>query len=344
MEMISIKQFLDATGDSSNLNRRTIELLADTVSQHPCDFDPGASGRFKSEISEVVDGLDSEVSNEQFTRAVHAIHEALQHRNLAANDLFRNQSSELQNMIVMLTQAIRSLTSASEASSHNLDSIATDLKQASALEDIYRLRLRLSECLERVCDEAARQKNDSKDRLETLRQRLVESQQRLAHSGFSTDLDRITGFAGRSTAEAAIRSAVDEGGSRYIVLAVLERMPTINSLFGYAVGDELLCEFATALAGRMASRAVFYRWSGPAVVGILQRLVPLHVVRAEVGRVLSELHISKSIDDGEQTAFITTSAAFQVVPAAAPADALIAGFDKFLAAKIQEKDKRAKAS
>ncbi len=336
--MISIKRYMDVSG--GNLYRPTIELLAETVSRHPFDFDHAEATRFKADIGGVLDRLGDEVSDEQFTDAVEGIHQALDRHNQAASELFRDQSNELQNMIVMLTQAMRSLMSSSKISAQNLDTIASDLKQASALPDICRLRLRLSECLKKVCDEASRHKDVSQGSLQVLKEKLAESQQRLSLHGLATDLDRVTGFAGRATAEAAIRRAIDEGGSRFIIIAVLERMPTINALFGYAVGDELLCEFAAALAGHMASRAVFYRWNGPAVLGILQRSVPIHVVRAEVGRVLSEIRISKSIADRDQNGLITTSAASQVVVAAAPVDALIAGIDEFVLSKNQERNPR----
>ena len=71
--------------------------------------------------------------------------------------------------------------------------------------------------------------------------------------------------------------------------------------------------FATALTGRMASRGRFYRWNGPAVLGVLWRDVPLHAVRSEIGKVLSEIRISKSI---------------------APVSELIVTVDNFVATRI----------
>ena len=90
-----------------------------------------------------------------------AISQALERHHRSVSNLVQRQGSELQNMISMLAQTIRSLGSASEVSARNLDSIAGQLKQYSALEDIYQLRLRLGECLKNVRDEATRQRTES---------------------------------------------------------------------------------------------------------------------------------------------------------------------------------------
>jgi len=110
-------------------------------------------------------------------------------------------------------------------------------------------------------------------------------------------------------------------------------MESINARFGYAVGDEVLCEFAARVAGRLCSRAAFYRWSGPAILGILQRSEPIHVIRTEVGRVI-EAPVSKSLVSGSQNAFITTSAVSMVLPVAPPAADIISQIDSFVAAQI----------
>lgn len=272
-----------------------------------------------------------------------AISQALERHNRSVSNLVHRQGSELQNMISMLAQTIRSLGSASEVSARNLESIAGQLKQASALEDIYQLRIRLGECLKNVCDEATRQRTEGQSRVQVMKQGLAVSQQRLSHHGIETDIDRVTGFAGRSAAEVAIHEAAEAGDSRYVAVAVLEKMQLINARFGYAVGDEVLCEFAALVAGRLCSRAEFYRWSGPTVIGILRRSEPLHVIRAEVSRVI-EVPISKSLVTGSQNAFITTTPASMVIPVAPPPADIIARIDRFVAAQLPKEYREAPLS
>ena len=331
MPLISIKRYLDLS--SGDAYKRMLELLVEIVTEHAIDIDRSECERFKSEVSKIQERFGSDSTAEEFSLAVGAVGQAIERHNRSVTNLVRRQGGELQNMVSMLTQTIKSLGSASDISARNLETIAVQLKRASALEDIFQLRLRLSECLKNVRDEASRQRNDTQGTLQVLKQELASSQQRLSHHGIETDVDRVTGFAGRSAAEVAIHEALESPESRYIAVAVLGKMQALNSRFGYAVGDEVLCEFAARVAGRLCSRASFFRWSGPAIVGILLRSEPLHVIRAEVTRVV-EAPISKSITSGEQNAFITTSATSLVLPMEAPVNELVARIDSFVAAQI----------
>lgn len=332
MALISIKRYLDlSAGDAY---QRMLEVLVETVTEHPIDIDHAESERFKGEVIRIQErfGADS-ATGEQFSLAVQAVIQALERHNRSISNLVRRQGSELQNMVTMLTQTIKTLGSASDLSGKNLEAIAAQLKRASALEDIYQLRVRLAECLKNVRAEASRQRDESQGNLQTLKQELAGSQQRLSHHGIETEIDRVTGFAGRSAGQVAIHEAVEGGVSGCVAVAVLGKMQSINARFGYGVGDEVLCEFAARVAGRLCSRAAFYRWSGPTIVGILQRTEPLHVIRAEVARVV-EVPVSKSLVSGEQNAFITTSAVSLVLPIAPPAAEIVSRIDSFVAAQI----------
>jgi len=331
MALISIKRYLDLS--SADAYQRMLELLAETVTEHPIDIDHGECERFKSEVAKIRERFGADSTSDQLSLAVHAISQALERHNRSISNLVHRQGSELQNMVSMLAQTIKSLGSASEISGKNLENIATQLKRTSALEDIYQLRMRLGECLRNVRDESVRQRNESQSTLQIMKHELASSQQRLSHHGIETDIDRVTGFAGRSAAEVAIHEAVEAGDSRYVVVAVLGKMQSINARFGYAVGDEVLCEFAARVAGRLCSRAAFYRWNGPTVIGILQRSEPVQVIQSEVAKVV-EAPISKSLVSGSQNAFITTSAASLVLPVAPPAGEIVSRIDTFVAAQI----------
>jgi GGDEF domain-containing protein len=331
MALISIKRFLDLS--SGDAYRHMLELLVETVSEHPINLDHAECERFKAELAEIQERFGADPAGEQFSEAVGSVSQALEQHHRSVANLVRQQGSELQNMIGMLTQTITSLGSASETSARHLEAIALRLKQASALQDICQLRLRLGACLKNMCDEAARQRQESQGNLQVLKEELAATQQRLSNHGIQTEIDRVTGFAGRSAAEVALHDAVQAPESRYVVVAVLGKMQAINARFGYAVGDEVLCEFAARVAGRLCSRAAFYRWSGPTILGILQRPEPLHVVRAEAGRII-EAPIAKSLISGQQNAFISTSAASLVIPVAPPAGELIARIDNFVHGQI----------
>jgi len=324
--MISLKRYLDASSGETYL--RILGLLADLAAQQPVDIDHRQCERFQSEIARIQARFSGEPKSEQLPLAAGAIGQALAAYNQTVTDFVHRQGSELQNMISMLTATIMSLGSGSELSTRNLGVIETQLKSASALDDIRSLRVRLQECLNHVREEAQRQRDETKISIDSLRHELASSRNRLEHHGVTATTDPVTGLAVRSAAEAAIQEAAEAPGSQYVMVAVLGKMQAINSRFGYVVGDEVLCEFAARIAGRLCSNAAFYRWSGPTVLGLLQRTGPLHVIRTEVSRV-AEIPISRSLT-GLQNAFITTSPAWMVLPVAPPAADLILQIDKFV--------------
>ena len=209
MALISIKRYLDLP--SADAYRPALEVLVEVITEHPIDIDHGECERFKSEVARIQKQFGPDSTAEEFSLAVKAISQALERHNRSVSNLVQRQGGELQNMVSMLAQTINSIGSASEVSAHNLDNIAVQLKRASALEDIYQLRLRLAECLKNVRDEAVRQRSESQSRLQTMKHELAASQQRLSFHGIEADIDRVTGFAGRSAAEVAIHEAAQCG-------------------------------------------------------------------------------------------------------------------------------------
>lgn len=331
MPMISIKRYLDFPAGQKL--QRVVAILAETVTRGPVEVDLSECERFQEEIACIQNRFPAEASVEQLHEAANEIANALERHNRVVGGLIRGQESELQSMIGMLTYTLRSLGSASETSVKNLDSIASQLKHASALGDMRELRLRLDECLKNVRSEAARQKHDNQEKMHVLSEGLSATQQRLSAHGIEADVDRVTGFAGRNAAEVAIHEATNRQETHYVVVAVLSKLQAVNLRFGYSVGDEVLCEFAARVAGSLCNDAQFYRWNGPTLIAILKRTEPLHVLRAEVGRILEE-PIVKSLAGGTQNAFITLSATSLVLALARPAGDLIKRIDAFVTSQV----------
>lgn len=103
--------------------------------------------------------------------------------------------------------------------------------------------------------------------------------------------------------------------------------------FGYALGDEVLWEFAARVAGGFCNDAQFFRWRDPTLLGIIKRYQPLHIVQEEVHQLL-ETPVMKSLSGARQNAFITLAPSWMVVPAAAPATDIIKKIDSFVNAQI----------
>jgi GGDEF domain-containing protein len=334
MPLISIKKYLDLA--NSGDYRPILDLLADTVTQHPIAFNSGQSEQFRSDVAAILGQLSVPVDVEQFSTATAAISQALERHNQFVATLISNQSGELQNMVIMLTQAIRSLGSASDVSVRNLEEIAVQLKRTSTLEDVAQLRKRLSECLENLRNETARQKDEHHHNLQALHVKLAESQRRLAKHDIAADVDPVTGFAGRHTAERLIQETLDATKTAFLLVTVLKGIQAINSLFGYDIGDEMMCEFSTALAAHFPSPAAICRWSGPTIVVLLHRPGPIQVLRMELGHAVAAVPTSKVIASGGRKAMANFTTETFVIPVTSPAGGLFSQIDEFVATRVHE--------
>ena len=334
MPFVSIKKYLDVA--SSVDYRPTLDLLAEIATEHGIAFNPAQHELFRCDVASILGRLNGPVDKEQFTTAVGAIGQALRRHNQAVGTLIGHQSAELQNMVIMLTQSIRSLGSASDASTRNLEEIAVQIRRASTLEDVSQLRKRLSECLERLKNETARQKDENQRKLQALNANLSESQHRLAQYCIAADVDQITGFAGRRTAEGEVHKALASNDSWYLLVAALESLPTINAIFGYDTGDEILAEFAAGLAANLRRPAAIYRWRGPAIVGLLHRPGPIGVVRTEVGRAVAASPTSAPLANPSGPGYAQSTAASLLLPVVPPAATLFAKIDEFVATRVHE--------
>jgi GGDEF domain-containing protein len=334
MPLISIRKYLDLA--NSGDYRPTLDLLAETVTQHPIAFNAAQSEHFRSDVAAILGQLTVPVDVEQFTAAVSAINQALKSHNQSVATLIGNQSGELQNMVIMLTQAIRSLGAASDVSARNLEEIAVQLKHASTLEDVAQLRKRLSECLEKLRTETARQKDDHHRNLQALHVKLAESQRHLAKQGIAADVDPVTGFAGRRTAERSIQETLDARKTGFLLITVLKGIQAINSLFGYDVGDEMMSAFSTALAAQFPSPPAICRWSGPTIVVLLHRPGPIQVLRMELGHAVAAAPTSKVIARRGRNALASFTTETLVIPVTSPAGGLFSQIDEFVATRVHE--------
>jgi len=92
------------------------------------------------------------------------------------------------------------------------------------VEDIQILKLRLSECLEEVRDEARRQQRDGRDALENLKKELESSQEVMGSLKINSDRDAATGLPGKSEADRAIRASIESPHGKFLVIAVCSRV------------------------------------------------------------------------------------------------------------------------
>jgi GGDEF domain-containing protein len=200
------------------------------------------------------------------------------------------------------------------------------------VEDIQILKLRLSECLEAVREEAMRQKIDGRVALDSLRKELETSHARMGSLKPEASVDAATGLPGKAEADRAIRAALEKPHGKFLLVAVCSRVQPVNARFGYAVGDQVLAAFADHFVQGLSARDLVFRWQGPALVALLERTERLDRVRAEI-RQFADVRLDKTVEVGQRTVLIPLSASWSIFPLTPPLDTFIKQLEAFTAAQ-----------
>lgn len=247
----------------------------------------------------------------------------------------RQQGALLQNMIAMLTQTVISIGVGSEKSADYLQQIERELARAVAIEDVQQVKLRLAACLEKLREEATRQRVETEANAAQIREQLQRAQDCIQETVASADrIDLVTGLRTQAAANAAFEQALAIPGQRYVAVLIVRRMQSISSRFGYAVGDLILKMILEQLRQSLSASDQLFRWSRPAFVALLERDASIEAVRSEIGRLASKT-FENMIEIGGRSVLIPVTASWFVIPLTAPSSQISKDIEKFVASQME---------
>lgn len=330
---LSIKRLMESRSEQTlEALLRMVRLLLQGLEIHAVKGDAADYERFRADVRKIQDGLGQRPAPSEVLVAAGTVVKAMEDYNGSTSRFIRIQCVELQAMVGMLTKAVTTMASGSGNAVARLHAIEKQLHKASVIEDFQIARLRLTECLESLRGEIVRQKEDSAKAVSEMRAELEKSQARLApHSrlgGEQQGVDPVTGLPGRAEAEAAVLEAGREDRAVFAALFVVERLELINLRFGYAAGDQVLLAFSQHAAQRLSGRDRLFRWSGPALLALLERRGSAKEVRQEVERITGR-RLEKTLAVGGRTVMLRVAANWVLFPVAEyrPVHALFQQFD-----------------
>jgi len=331
--MISLRSYLSRDTEAETAYRRIIGLFLQGISLHSVEGDKADHERFREDIEKCLAVLSPETPVSELLVVVGGALRAMEDYNQRTSKFVRRQNTELQHMLGMLTQTVITIGAGSEQSVKRLQNIEKSIESTQAVEDIQILKLRLSECLEAVRDEAIRQQRDGQDAIESLKKELESSQKLMGCVEVKVDLDGATGLHGKAEADRAIRAAMESPQGKFLVIAVCSRVQAVNARFGYAVGDKILQAFAEHFKKGLSARDQLFRWQGPALLALIERSERIDRVRTEI-RQFADLRLDKTIEVGQRTVLIPISATWSIYPLTPPLDAFLKQLDTFTAAQV----------
>jgi GGDEF domain-containing protein len=120
--------------------------------------------------------------------------------------------------------------------------------------------------------------------------------------------DPVTGLPEKDAAEVAIARAMEEQRSMFAAVFVVERLAMVNARFGSSVGNQVFQLYSTHLAQSLPQRDGLFRWTGTALVALLEREGDEAAMRSEILGI-SAKRFSRMIDAGSRSVLLSLGTA-----------------------------------
>jgi diguanylate cyclase (GGDEF)-like protein len=306
--------------------RRVVSVLLKGIVTSAVRADEEEWSGLKADIERIDATIEGEFTTEHLLVAAGGAIQALDSYNQRTTRFTRRQGIELQKIIAMLAETVITITGSSERSSYALGEIKASLEHASGLEDLQNVKSALGKCLEQVCSESVRRRQEAETSIAQLQQHIRRAE---ANLGSKEDIDPITELPTRPAADAALAAALAKPGRKYAGVLVLDRLQSINARFGEEVGSRVLAELARHIQTSLPAGDSLFRWSGPALVVIMPRQCSIDRMRTDLNAVFGK-PIQREFTIAGRTVLIPVSAAWAVFALIPPLATILKHVDTFV--------------
>jgi PleD family two-component response regulator len=333
MDLTSIRKFLNPIEPQPKDFIRFLHLLLQGIATHAVESDPSELRRFRLDISNISNKLTETLGLDEMSLVIEGAVDLLKEYNRRAGKLEVASKSELRAILTIMTDTIAFLISSSETEVASLQSIEKSIEKASAIDDIRRLRVELTNCLTSVRKESVRLRELSQSQIKSLQAGVRLTVENL-NGAQSEPTDTATGLQGRITAELWITNKIAEGRDFAIAVFVVDRLGLINGRFGRAIGDQILLSVAQHLGQEATGECLLLRWSGPAFV-LVSPIGPNFSAVERLVKKLGSMRLQKDIEteDGSVMLSITCSWTLEKVTPKESAELICRKLDGFVAAR-----------
>jgi GGDEF domain-containing protein len=330
MAIVSIKRYLNMNG-LEEAPQQALPLVIEKLGECAVECDPEELRTFQSQMSEISDALIPDLPPKNMLVLAESAMQALEDYNKRIMKLIGRQGSDFQTIANMLQTSLVKIAGHNTESVQGLSRIGKELERAIGFKDLQSLKIHLGTCLEDLREEIDREKTASKALIERLQ---------IEIEGFrgpgvrlpQQKADAATGLPGYEECIAAIQEAIGRGTRHYAVVMVVNRVQPISARFGKEAGDWMLAQFSEYIGTQLTPADQLFRWTGPALVGILERPQALDQVRGIVRRMF-DTPINKTYDVNGRSVFIPISAASSIQILATTPEGTEKQIQKFIASQ-----------
>ncbi len=162
--------------------------------------------------------------------------------------------------------------------------------------------------------------------------RNMEEARSRALAELSNGPDPVTGLPPRRIAEEAFDQACGQDKQAFVLVVVIDRIQVLNHRFGHDVGDEIMRHFTDFLQTQLPSPDRLFRWTGPAIAGLLYRSSRMERVRDEVARIL-ETKCEYTVRTSSRTILLPISVRWAIFPLVASPCILAQKLENFISSQ-----------
>jgi GGDEF domain-containing protein len=256
--MTSIKRFLDRHSGPPAAERDLLEaslllrvLLQQGIAARSDGRDAATLG-FEATSRDLLHRLEEATTPVELVGIANQSLQAVESHRQRTTEALREQSSQMQSMVTMLTDTLAAISGRSNASVTQLQSIERQIEGACGLGDIRALRKSLETCLATVREAAVEEKKATLATVERL----------------SDHIKRVPQLPVAIVPEG---SGVGPGtdNPEYVAAFKVQRADHILARFGESACDQMLTLIGEGLKSAQGPTDRLMRWKGPAFVMFL---------------------------------------------------------------------------
>jgi GGDEF domain-containing protein len=328
--VLSLKSFLNAS-ESEVALRKVVSLLVEKIGSTAVKADGDEHADFSIEMNDLRDRLGGEASSENLLIMAGSAVQTMENYNLRISTLIRKQAAELQAVIAMVTETALKIGGEATRSAQRLQEIGNHFEKAGSLDDLKTLKEHLGECLSSFREEVDRQKRESDSAIRSLQRQVGQTAGEIPLPGAAAGdaPDPTTGLPCKPIALQAMQVAAETGMRLYVVAMVVKGVQSVNTRFGFEVGDRMLRTFKDNLERHLSQKDRLFRWEGPALVALMDRPEPVGQVRGQIRRILDGRLEQNFTVDG-RSVLIPIHADFLIFPLMPPMSQAVRQIQKFV--------------
>lgn len=328
--MISIGKFLKGSdARAKGILLHVINLLLEAVEIHTVQADEQEYRQFQSDIHETAARFSDDTPDDEMLILAGALTTRLKEYGEGATRYLKARNTEYKNMVSMLTRTIVTAARGSDSSITQLRQIETQIKGASAMDDVRKIRWTLGQCLESLQAEIRQRELQSTALTAKLQEAVERSQGRVNVPPPDPGFDSLTSLPDRTAAEAAMMEAAASGRCCYAVAVVAARIPIVNARFGVGAGDRMLRHLSDHFREGLMPQDRLFRWRGPSFLILMERAAQIIEIRRSIARI-ANAPLEEHIEMGSRSITLPISAAWSVFPMMSAGKDIVQKIDQFV--------------